>query len=103
MSWWKYKRCPVDYWATEAFTQFVNGFISGLGGGSAAGVGMGATTAGTSLGAGMTALNQVGIAITSMVLAAAGNGLKRVIVWHDQHPFPNPFGAPPTQPTPPVS
>lgn len=96
----RYKPGPVEYWLAEAITEFVNGFIAGIGGGSVVGAGMGATTAGTSLGTGITALNQMWLAMASAALAAAGNGLKRVIVWHDQHPFPNPWPRPsePNQP-----
>jgi hypothetical protein len=45
----KYIPGPVDYWLAAALTEFINGFIAGLGGGSVVGAGMGATTAGTSL------------------------------------------------------
>lgn len=90
----RYKAGPVEYWMGAAITEFINGFISGLGGGALVGGGVGATTAGTSLGAGISALNQVWLSLVSMGLAAAGNGLKRVIVWHDQHPFPNPWPEP---------
>jgi len=81
----------VLYWFAAAFTEFVNGFIAGLGGGSIVGVGVGATTAGTQLGVGLTATNQVWLVLASAVLSAAGNGLKRVLVWHNQNPFPNPW------------
>jgi hypothetical protein len=89
---------PVDYWLAAAFTEFVNGFIAGLGGGSVVGAGMGAATAGTSLGSGLTTLHQVSLALASAVLSAAGNGLKRVIVWHDRNPFPNPWPVPAAAP-----
>lgn len=80
---------PLEHWLGEAFTQFVNGFISGLGGGSLVGAGMGATTAGTALGQGVSAANQVLLSLVSVFLTATGNGLKRIIVWHDNNPFPN--------------
>lgn len=90
----RYKPGPVEYWLAGAFTEFINGFIAGLGGGSVVGAGMGATTAGTSLGDGLSALNQVWLALASAVMAAAGNGMKRVIVWHNSNPFPNPWPKP---------
>lgn len=90
----RYKAGPVEFWLAAAFTEFVNGFIAGLGGGTVVGAGVGATTAGTSLGSGLTALNQVFLSLVSVGLAAGGNGVKRVIVWHDQNPFPNPWPKP---------
>ena len=100
MSFPKYKAGPVEYWLAEALTQFLNGTLAGLGGGSVVGAGMGATTAGTSLGAGVSAPNQVGLAVASGLLAAGGNGLKRVLVWHDSNPFPNPWPKPETPKAP---
>lgn len=82
----------VFIWLGAAMTEFINGTIAGIGGGSAVGVGMGATTATTELGAGMTSTHQVWLALASGALAACGNGIKRVIVWHGtDHPFPNPW------------
>jgi hypothetical protein len=94
----RFKAGPVEYWLGGAITEFINGFIAGLGGGSVVGAGMGATTAGTSLGEGLSALNQVGLALASAALAAAGNGMKRVIVWHNSNPFPNPWLKPTATP-----
>ncbi len=96
----RYKPGPVEYWLGAAITEFINGFIAGLGGGSIVGAGVGATTAGTSVGAGLSAINQVALSLLALALSAAGNGLKRVIVWHDANPFPNPWPAP-TSNTPP--
>ena len=98
----QYKAGPVDYWIGEAITEFVNGFIAGLGAGGLVGVGVGATQATTALGDGVPAVKQVLISVSSLVLAATGNGFKRVIVWHDQHPFPNPWPKP-VDPAPPAS
>lgn len=95
----KYIPGRIDYWLWAALTEFINGFIAGLGGGSVVGVGVGTTTATTDLGAGISPGKQVLISLAGLVLTAVGNGLKRVIVWHDQHPFPNPFPeTPPSQP-----
>lgn len=102
----RYKAGPVEYWIGESITEFINGFIAGLGGGSVVGVGAGAVQATTALGDGVTPLKQLGISLASLALAAVGNGLKRVIIWHDQNPFPNPWPKPTgltTPPFPPVS
>jgi hypothetical protein len=88
----------VDYWLAAAFTEFTNGFIAGLGGGTFVGAGVGTTTATTGLGAGMSPTAQVLVAVASLVLAAAGNGIKRVIVWHNANPFPNPWPRPGSSP-----
>lgn len=90
----KYKPGPVEYWLAAAATEFINGFIAGLGGGSFAGIGTGAATATTELGASMPPLKQITLSLVAIVATAAGNGIKRVIVWHDQHPFPNPYTPP---------
>jgi hypothetical protein len=82
---------PTLLWASGAATEFINGFIAGLGAGSLVGAGTGAVTANTSLGDGVSTQHQVLTALCSMVLSAAGNGCKRIIVWHDSHPFPNPY------------
>lgn len=90
----KYRPGPVEYWLAAAATEFVNGFIAGLGTGSFAGVGAGATTGLTSAGDGLTAGKQLLLSAIAFLAAAAGNGLKRFIVWHNQNPFPNPWPAP---------
>ena len=83
----------VFYWGTEAITIFLNGCLAGIGGGSAAGIGTG-TVAATAEGA-ITPGSLSG-ALLAAACAAAGNGLKRLVVWHDAHPLPNPF-TPPAQ------
>jgi hypothetical protein len=90
----KYRPGPVEYWIGEAITEFINGFIAGLGGGSVVGVGVGATQATTDLGIGSTPIQQLSISVAALVLSAIGNGLKRVIIWHDKVPFPNPWPRP---------
>lgn len=87
----------VFYWGTEAITIFLNGCIAGIGGGSAAGVGTGAVAA-TAEGA-ITPGSLSG-ALLAAACAAAGNGLKRLIVWHDANPIPNPFAPPSNPPAP---
>lgn len=98
MNWPKYKAGPVEYWLAEALTQFINGVIAGLGGGSVAGLGVGATTATTELGNTLPPLQQLLISLATLILSATGNGVKRVIIWHDQNPFPNPYPKPPANP-----
>lgn len=90
----KYRPGPVEYWIGEAITEFINGFIAGLGGGSVVGVGVGATQATTDLGVGSSPLKQFSISLAALALAAVGNGMKRVIIWHDKTPFPNPWAKP---------
>lgn len=83
------------YWATEALTEFCNGCIAGIGGGSLVGVGTAGVTVGTPVGSGMSALNQIYLAASGLVLSMLGNGIKRVVVWHSNgHPMPNPWPKP---------
>lgn len=90
----KYKAGPVEYWLAAAITEFINGFLAGLGGGSFAGISTGAATASTELGASLSPGKQLALSLVALVATAAGNGLKRVVVWHNQNPFPNPWPAP---------
>lgn len=93
----KYTPGPIFLWIAAAITEFINGVIAGVGGGSVVGIGMGATTAATDLGTGMSAFHQIWLAVASGVLAALGNGIKRIIVWHGSgNPFPNPWAKPST-------
>jgi hypothetical protein len=75
-------------WCTEATTVFLNGCISGLGGGTVAGASTGTVAIASS---GTVQPNHLSVALATAALAAVGNGLKRVIVWHDTNPLPNPF------------
>ena len=75
-------------WATEAATVFLNGVLSGIGGGTLVGAGTGAVTV---TAAGSVTPNSLSTALLAASLSAAGNGVKRVVVWHDSHPIPNPF------------
>jgi alcohol dehydrogenase class IV len=90
----KFKPGPVEYWLAAAATEFANGFIAGLGGGSFAGIGTGAATATTELGSSLPPFKQIVLSLIAIAATATGNGLKRVIVWHDQNPFPNPWPKP---------
>ena len=63
-------------------------------------------------GTGAAAISPIGEGITSdhkllatagaILLSAIGNGLKHVVVWHANHPLPNPFIEPPPAPLPPT-
>lgn len=75
-------------WSTEAATVFANGVLSGVGGGTFAGAGAGAVQA-QSVG-GVDAKGMT-LALLAAASAAIGNGLKRLVVWHDANPIPNPF------------
>lgn len=85
---------PVEFWLWAALTEFVNGFIAGLGGGSVMGIGTGVVTTTTNIGEKLSAVEHTLAAIGACLLAASGNGVKRVIVWHNSNPFPNPFPQP---------
>lgn len=75
-------------WTTECATVFLNGCISGMGAGTIAGAGTGTVAAAN---AGVVQPNHLTAALATLALSALGNGLKRVIVWHDRNPIPNPF------------
>lgn len=93
----RYQPGPVDYWCGAALTEFINGAISGLlGAGSVSGIGTGIAST-THLGAALDWLGHVLVVAGAMALAAIGNGLKRVVVWHSNNPFPNPWPKPPNQ------
>ena len=77
-------------WCTEAATVFLNGCIAGVGGGTAAGAGTGAIAATAS---GAITPGSLSTALIAAACSAGGNGLKRLVVWHDSHPIPNPFVA----------
>lgn len=96
----RYRAGPVEYWVAEAATQFVNGFISGLGGGAIAGAGTGVAASSTGLWAGSDWITQILVAAFGATLAAMGQGFKQVIVWHHNNEFPNPWPRP-TGTTPP--
>jgi hypothetical protein len=96
----KFKLIPshlpaLFFWATEAATVFLNGCIAGIGGGSVAGVGTGAVAATAS---GTITPGSLTTAAMTAGFAAGGNGLKRLVVWHDANPIPNPFAPPGAKP-----
>lgn len=97
----RYKAGPVDYWITEAATQFINGAIAGWKIGATVGVGSGgglaASPAGERIGPVLNAL----IAVSSIALVCIASGAARFHEWHKTNELPNPFF--PTKPpfTPP--
>lgn len=72
-------------WLTDAVTMFVNGFVSGIGTGTV----MGGAWASQSDTMNPETLSMR--AAIGLLIAASANGIKRVVVWQDTHPFPNPF------------
>lgn len=73
-------------WVGEASTVFINGVISGFGGGTLSG------GASTGIVAYQGERNHVVLLICAglgFIGAALGNGFKRFFVWHDANPFPN--------------
>lgn len=85
----------VKAWLWEALTVFLNGCLSGLGGGSLAGAGTG-MIANSSVGEGQSPAHKVIASVSALLLCAIGNGVKRVLVWHDANPIPNPSSPVPT-------
>jgi hypothetical protein len=76
-------------WATEATTVFCNGVISGVGGSTLTGGGVGAISAQTENG---VTNRTLALALAAAIFSALGNGSKRVQIWHANNPIPNPFG-----------
>jgi hypothetical protein len=81
----KAEKPSIVWWLSEAGTMFVNGFIAGF----LPGLAVGGTAAASS--DTMDPQQLTTQAAIGFVLAAASNGVKRVVVWHDKNPFPNPF------------
>lgn len=77
-------------WLSQAVTVFANGCLSGVGGGSVAGAGTG-MIASSSVGEGQSAEHKMIAAFGAAILCAVGNGIKRVLVWHDANPIPTLF------------
>lgn len=98
----RYKAGPIEYWLAEAATQFVNGFISGLGGGAIAGASTGVAASSTGLWAGADWITQVLVPVFGATIAALGHGFKAVVVWHHHNPIPNPFPQPTGNTNPPI-
>lgn len=90
----RYKAGPVMHWVTEACTELVNGFIAGLGIGGIAGASTGVAASSTGLWSGADWITQALVPIFGMTVAALSNAMKQFIVWHHNHPFPNPWPPP---------
>lgn len=99
----KYKAGPVEYWFSEAATQFVNGFIAGWKHGVGTGAGTGVITGTTEVAQSLTAWQQILISVSSLVFAMLMNGTNQVTDWHKTNPFPNPFPPPTGNTNPPIS
>lgn len=93
-AWPKFKGDPVSYWLAAGLTEFVNGFIGGMGGGALAGAGTGVAASSTGLWQGGEWLTQILVAAFGMTVAALGNAFKQFVVWHHANPMPNPWPAP---------
>jgi hypothetical protein len=94
-TWLVYKAGPVEFWLTEAATQFINGFIAGWKHGVGTGAGTGALTgANPDLAAALTAWQQILISGGATLLAMFMSGMTQVSRWHETNPFPNPYPAP---------
>lgn len=88
----KYSPGPVDYWLSEAATQFLNGALSGVKLGGLIGGGTGVTTSFSGLGDGLSPVKQILVAVSGFLVTMAANGVAQVSTWHqNNHPFPNPF------------
>ena len=72
-------------WLSDAVTEFCNGVIAGAPMGAVVG---GANAASTDT---MNTHALTFSAFLGFMTAAIGNGLKHLIVWHHEHPMPNPF------------
>ncbi len=82
-------------WISDAATEFINGAISGFGPGSIVGGAAAAQTDTTN--AQTISIN----AALGFLFTVGGNGAKRVVIWHDTHPVPNPFRSNEKADTPP--
>lgn len=102
MPWPKYKSGPVDFWFTEALTQFLNGFLSGWKSAVGTGAGTGAVTGlNPDLAANLTAVQQIFISLATVFLAMLFKGADQVSRWHETNPLPNPWPKPTGNTVPP--
>lgn len=94
MKWPTYKAGPVEFWLAAAGTEFINGFLSGLGGGAIAGASTGVAASSTGLWSGSDWITQILVPVFGMTMAGLGNAFKQFIVWHHSNPVPNPWTKP---------
>jgi hypothetical protein len=99
----RYRAGPVDYWWSEAVTEFLNGFISGWRQGVGTGAGTGILTGvNPEVANNLTAWQQILISGGATLFAMIMAGMNRVSSWHENgHPLPNPWPAPTGSTTPP--
>lgn len=95
MNWPRYKPGPVEYWCTEAGTQFINGFIAGWKPAVGVGAGTGAVTGmNQDIANNITAGQQIIVSAATIALSMFFSGTNQFIRWHETNPFPNPFPKP---------
>lgn len=95
----RYRPGPVEYWLTEAGTQFINGAIAGFKIGATVGVSSGGGVAASDLGTKVSPLVNALIAMGSILITCAACGLNRFADWHKTNEFPNPYPRPPEPPS----
>lgn len=83
---------PIDYWLSQAATEFVNGAISGIKLGGLIGGGSGVSASLSPVGEGMPAFKQVILAVSGFLVTMIASGIAAVSKWHENgNPFPNPL------------
>jgi hypothetical protein len=95
----KYKAGPVEFWLSEAATQFVNGAIAGFKTGATVGVFSGGGVAASDFANRVSPFMNALIAVGGILATCTAAGINRVIDWHKSNEFPNPYPKPPA-PTP---
>lgn len=87
-----YKAGPVEYWLTEAATQFINGALGGIKLGGLIGGGTGVTTNMASITTDLSAPKQLLVAVSGFLVTMFAAGIAQVSTWHqNNNPFPNPY------------
>lgn len=94
MNWPRYKAGPVEYWLSEAATQFLNGALSGIKLGGLIGGGTGVVGNVSAVTSDLPAFKQVLVAVSGFLVTMVANGISQVSTWHVANPFPNPFPRP---------
>jgi hypothetical protein len=95
----KYRAGPVEFWMSEAATQFINGFIASFKIGASVGViSGGGGVAATQMGEKISPLLNGLFAVGGILATCAAGGIAQVHEWHKTNPFPNPYPKPPVQP-----
>lgn len=84
---------PVEFWLRDALTEFINGFIDGLGTGTVLGAGVGVGTTSAGLWVGLPWFLQLLVPVGTMISTGFSRGFHSVITWHKTNRFPS-FWAP---------